>query len=317
MRWCRPGRHASISRCSRANQAGVETLVRDEYSEIFTNQVVAPQEWSATAPAAGALLATDRLVVKLYAQRVLGPTTVTVTTFYEGTAHTSLVQTTISAGVQGPPGPGVPSGGTTDQILAKASAADYATKWVAAPSGGGGGSVPALVSALPASPVDGQEIYYQNADMLAKGIRWHFAYSAAKSWWEFVGGPVWMEGPSPTIASAAVTNTTAAGGVDLGGPQITTPLDGDYEMSISVRAQGPGVTVKLLSAMGASPYGGSASGYVQSSSSNVTTLQQDFVANLVKTGVMKLRVTNLGAGSGSNSQFSEGRISIRPVKVTP
>lgn len=31
----------------------------------------------------------------------------------------------------------VPAGGTTDQILAKASDADYDTKWVDAPSGGG------------------------------------------------------------------------------------------------------------------------------------------------------------------------------------
>lgn len=32
-------------------------------------------------------------------------------------------------GVQGPPGPGVPSGGTTDQALFKASDGDYHTEW--------------------------------------------------------------------------------------------------------------------------------------------------------------------------------------------
>lgn len=35
-------------------------------------------------------------------------------------------------------GNGLPAGGTTDQILAKASNANYDTKWVDAPSGGGG-----------------------------------------------------------------------------------------------------------------------------------------------------------------------------------
>lgn len=90
--------------------AGLETLARDEYSPGFTNTAVALQDWSATAPAAGALLATDRLVAKLYAQRVAGPTNITVTTFYEGTAHTSQIQTTISAGAQGPIGPqGLPT----------------------------------------------------------------------------------------------------------------------------------------------------------------------------------------------------------------
>lgn len=39
------------------------------------------------------------------------------------------------AGPPGPAGPGVPSGGTVGQILAKASGDDYDTEWV---SGGGG-----------------------------------------------------------------------------------------------------------------------------------------------------------------------------------
>jgi hypothetical protein len=85
--------------------AGVETLVRDEFSPNFTDQVVALQEWSTTAAAAGVLAATDRIVAKLYAQRITGGGgTVTVTTYYEGSSHASQVQTTISAGAQGPAG---------------------------------------------------------------------------------------------------------------------------------------------------------------------------------------------------------------------
>jgi hypothetical protein len=84
---------------------GTETLIRDEYSINFDNQTVVPIQWSSTSSTPGSLLATDRLVFKLYAQRVTGPTTVTVTTYYEGSAHVSQIQTTISAGTQGPPGP--------------------------------------------------------------------------------------------------------------------------------------------------------------------------------------------------------------------
>jgi hypothetical protein len=40
-------------------------------------------------------------------------------------------------GIVGPPGPGVPVGGTTGQVLAKASAADRDTEWVAQTGGGG------------------------------------------------------------------------------------------------------------------------------------------------------------------------------------
>jgi hypothetical protein len=92
--------------------AGVETLVRDEFSPAFIDQAPTAQEWNATSSAAGALLATDRLVVKLYAQRVAGPTSITVTTYHEGTARTSQIQTTISAGAAGPPGPTGPAGPT-------------------------------------------------------------------------------------------------------------------------------------------------------------------------------------------------------------
>jgi hypothetical protein len=91
--------------------AGVETLVRDEYSDPFSSTVATAQMWTATAPTAGALLATDRLVSKVYAQRVSGPTSITVTTFYEGTTHASQIQTTISTGAQGAKGDKGDTGG--------------------------------------------------------------------------------------------------------------------------------------------------------------------------------------------------------------
>jgi hypothetical protein len=44
-----------------------------------------------------------------------------------------------STGSQGPPGQGVPTGGTTGQVLTKVNATDYNTNWQT-PSGGGGGT---------------------------------------------------------------------------------------------------------------------------------------------------------------------------------
>jgi Collagen triple helix repeat (20 copies) len=44
-----------------------------------------------------------------------------------------------TTGAQGPAGPGVPTGGSSGQVLAKSSGADYATAWVTPSSGGGGG----------------------------------------------------------------------------------------------------------------------------------------------------------------------------------
>jgi hypothetical protein len=120
-------------------EAGVETLVRDEYSEEFQNTTVALQEWIASAPGGGALLATDRIVNKLYVARISGGGgAFNVLTYFEGPAHTSQIQTTISAGAQGPqgpPGPGVPIGGTAGQVLTKQSTTDYDTAWTAPAAG--------------------------------------------------------------------------------------------------------------------------------------------------------------------------------------
>lgn len=44
-------------------------------------------------------------------------------------------------GDPGDPGEGVPAGGSTGQVLAKASATDHDTEWVDQTGGGGGGTV--------------------------------------------------------------------------------------------------------------------------------------------------------------------------------
>lgn len=81
---------------------GVETLARDETSNNFSDTVATLQEWLATPSTGGTLSATDRLVVKVSARRISGPTNVTVTLTSEGSAHASQIQTTISSGSSAP-----------------------------------------------------------------------------------------------------------------------------------------------------------------------------------------------------------------------
>jgi len=78
------------------NAAGIETLLRDEFSNSFIDTTATAQIWTATLSDVGVLLPTDRLVLKLYAQRVTGPASFVVTVYFEGTAHASSIQTTIS-----------------------------------------------------------------------------------------------------------------------------------------------------------------------------------------------------------------------------
>jgi hypothetical protein len=92
------------------NAAGVETLFRDEFSPTFTGNVTTLMSWVVTYPTGGAMATTDRIVNKLYAQRVSGGTTVNPIISFEGTTTASHIQTTISAGGVGPAGPAGPAG---------------------------------------------------------------------------------------------------------------------------------------------------------------------------------------------------------------
>lgn len=92
-----------------------------------------------------------------------------------------------------------------------------------------------LVSTLPASPSDGQTVYYQSAGMATAGIVWTFRYRTAAGThkWEFVGGPPWT----------AEISTSQNGGsqnafIDLAtvGPSVTVPLAGEYTTVGTCRA---------------------------------------------------------------------------------
>ena len=70
----------------------------------------------------------------------------------------------VIVGGQGPPGEGVPEGGTSGQVLVKASSTDYDTQWV---TGGGGGGITSedAVDAVAAALVEGAgiDIVYNDA----------------------------------------------------------------------------------------------------------------------------------------------------------
>lgn len=65
------------------------------------------------------------------------------------TVNNQPVRITVGAsGAQGPAGQGVPSGGTTGQVLAKNSATNYDTEWVDQTGGGGSGGTYAVSAAI-------------------------------------------------------------------------------------------------------------------------------------------------------------------------
>lgn len=88
----------------------------------------------------------------------------------------------------------------------------------------------AVVTSLPSSPYDGQEISYL-ADA-ANAVIWRFRYKAASASaykWEFIGG-------TPKTATANGPGNTAITlnvWTSVGGPIIAVPLAGDYLLSCS------------------------------------------------------------------------------------
>lgn len=97
---------------------------------------------------------------------------------------------------------------------------------------------PPLVTALPGSPVDGQECYYQNAAMAALGVAWHLRYRSAASGsykWEYVGGPPYE---SHVDTSDTRSNSVYGALVSSPGPILVVPLAGDYivDQSASMEA---------------------------------------------------------------------------------
>jgi hypothetical protein len=93
--------------------------------------------------------------------------------------------------------------------------------------------LPPLVTALPASPVDKQEIYFL-ADATA-GIIWHLRYRAASpnpEKWERVGGPPLYGAIQPQSAITNVNYETSG----VVGPDLPTPLSGVYDVHFGCNA---------------------------------------------------------------------------------
>lgn len=92
-----------------------------------------------------------------------------------------------------------------------------------------------LVAALPVSPADGDEIYFQSAAMATAGIVWHLRYRAAIAdayKWELLGG-----GPFQNEIGTMENVGTAGSWANLAtnGPQITCPLAGIYTINYGSR----------------------------------------------------------------------------------
>lgn len=126
-----------------------------------------------------------------------------------------------SAGAKGDPGVGVPAGGTTGQVLAKSSGADYATGWIT-PSGGGG-TVPrrrtvawSVSDVTPGTSGDAADFFYPAWACTVESVRlWCVSNptSALKANLKINGTAIL--GTDLQVASGATGPVSAAGGATV------------------------------------------------------------------------------------------------------
>ena len=185
-----------------------------------------------------------------------------------------------------------------------------------------------LVSTLPSSPVNGQEVFYQSSasgtgggstnSMADVGAVWHLRYRAASAStykWEFVGGG--------SLGHAIATQETTSSGtytdVATVGPVVTLPLAGDYEITI-------GVEVSSSSAAGGGNTSFSVSGAAASTATDTDGIQIITGANAnvpessstttQKTGLTAAAVTmRYRFALAGTAKFGKRKISITPIRV--
>lgn len=111
-----------------------------------------------------------------------------------------------------------------------------------------------LVTALPGSPADGQEVVLTDS-LTAPTYAWHLKYVAAKASnrWVFLGGPPLIADTATAETTASTTYANLSGGAT--GPAVTVPVAGDYDVAHGwTETAGPADTAALMSYdIGATP----------------------------------------------------------------
>jgi hypothetical protein len=171
--------------------------------------------------------------------------------------------------------------------------------------------VPALVTALPGSPDDGQEVDFV-ADA-TDGVIWRFRYRAASSSaykWEFVGGP-------PLTAEVAAFESTAVlnSYVDLAtiGPSITVQLAGEYLISLGAHIQPDTGDADMAPALGA--IAATDANSVSVLGSGATVSHQAWRTLPVKSIATGSLIQAKYKNKGGTPHFSNRMLVVLPVRV--
>ena len=175
-----------------------------------------------------------------------------------------------------------------------------------------------FVSALPSSPFNGQEIYYQQkgvaaeSDMEKQGITWHLRYragSASTYKWEFVGGSAITQ----EIAAEQAATWETYKDLATVGPSVTAPLAGDYDVDMRCRAVNNGGELAVFSLK----IGAEAPGTFIAAAGGVGTAYNSlsraaFITGITVSAVLKMQYRGTSA---AECKFMERTMAVLPLRV--
>jgi hypothetical protein len=171
---------------------------------------------------------------------------------------------------------------------------------------------PPIVTALPGSPVTGQEIYFQPDPGTQPWLFWHLRYnggSASAYKWEAVGSQLALSTIDPTSRALAGATTYAVGPTEL---SIAVPLGGEYFCEAKADISSATAVLKLIKVSTA--IGGADDTWAQGHALapvvplTATTPRLDIAAG--GKAILLYR-----QGTGEAGQWQRRSLHIRPVRV--
>ena len=169
-----------------------------------------------------------------------------------------------------------------------------------------------IVTALPASPANGDEVYYQPTSDVS--YKWHLRYNAGSGnaqKWEFLGGSALAAGPSGSLTTASTLRVALTNG-----PTLTVPATGAYFVRWAITtSQGAAGVVQASAQPGRGTTGLSVTPLItlgQAQYDGVRAFAEQGEVALTAGDVVQLLVF---VNTATNVSFSNGYLSLQPIRV--
>lgn len=176
-------------------------------------------------------------------------------------------------------------------------------------------------SSFPSSPDDGMIV----ALSPTAGVAWQFRYNAASTAvhkWEFIGGAPWYANveTAGSFQPSGAGNWVTLSGVDVAGPDIVVPLDGNWRVrfgasvnaAINADATGGGVAEVGVSVGGNDPNGNDTA---KSGNKNVASVSRTIETNAPSGTRLRLMYRDTANSSGPTSIFAHRWMEVTPIRV--